>query len=120
MICNIEPTLAPITFIGGGDTELEFEIYDEMNRPIDLRAYTCKFYLSRHGVNTLKPILDMTGTVSLTAPHNVFKVALSRADTLSLNGKFIYQITMIDNIQGGSRPVGQGYCVITRNINQGG
>ena len=77
------------------------------------------FYLSRYGVKTKTPLLEKVGAVVNADDMNKFNVNLTKSDTDGLSGKYIYQITLV----GGANytyQMGQGFCIITRNVNQGG
>ena len=64
------------------------------------------------------PALSKSMTVAQDEKTSMLTVTLTAADTVNLNGKFVYQITIIDS-RGFSIIPDQGIMHIHSNINRG-
>lgn len=115
--CKIEPQLDPITFIGGNSQVLVFPIFDEDNRPIDIEGYTYEFVLCRYDIRNSSIVLKKNGKFIDDSEKNKFEVHLESKDTKLLEGKYLYQLSVIVNAES-TYEIGQGFCTITRNLNR--
>lgn len=112
-------TLTTVPFIGGATQEFGFPIYrSEKTKPFSL--YRCKAWFS------VKNALNKTGLAILSKEmgvaigtegvDNVLTVTIEPLESVNLNGKYEYQITVIDQVDGRSEIAGKGYLYIDRNI----
>lgn len=115
--CDNSMRLPTIAFIGGNAQQLIFELYDEQNRPYDLSYHECHFYLGPYNMRPAQNLLSKTGTILDSDYHNLFVVELDTPETKTLEGKYVYQISIVYDDKTVYEP-GQGFCVIDRNINR--
>lgn len=99
--------------ISGSTFTFFFEIFDEMNNPINLENRTGKLYIAPFGQpNTI--IIEKTGTWSSSLPNRMaFK--LTPVDTRKLNGIYIHQLEITDYSGNAYRPT-QGLLKATPAI----
>ena len=113
-------TLPEIDFIGGSTQELVFHCYSmKHEKPIDLSFCTANFALVNFVNKSGDPLVEKEMEVCVDNDEgtaNILKVVLSPKDTVSLNGKYIYQITIVD-IEGAVDIPDQGIAYISKNIN---
>ena len=123
-LCAYDPyTLPTIDFVAGATQELVYHTYFERNgTPFDLAGCTANFslvnYVNKHGA----PLVSKTMTVEKEDDEpgtiaNILRVILTPSDTVELEGKFIYQITIMDD-DGEVEPPFQGIMRIANNINK--
>jgi hypothetical protein len=112
-------TLPEFTFVGGKTQQLVFNLKDENGEPYN--AYGCKidFSICDYSNKTGTPCLSIAPTLltGATGEASILSVNIAAKDTVSLYGKYIYQITIID-INGKTEIPNQGIMNITRNINE--
>lgn len=119
---NKRYNLPEISFHGGGSEEFYFDLYNKEYEPLETPGLcTVNFdVISYSNMDYTSPIIHKV-TNNLIAGeegvNNRVVVSLNREDTLHLYGKFIYQITIIDDSTGVAEPAGQGIMEIYRNIN---
>lgn len=101
--------LAEMSFIGGTNQILEFDIYNSSGSPIDLSSSTVSWAMSPYG-NPSYVVLSKTGILAVS-PLNRFSVEILNADTASLYGKFTHQPIIIDYLGNEFRP-SQGIITI--------
>ncbi len=123
MNCSYNPyTLPTIDFIGGSTQELVFHSYSMHNKgPIDLSSCTANFsiinFVNKHGAPIFsKQMQILLGNDKNERVQNILKVILRPLDTVDLEGKFIYQISIRDIT--GETEVPQGILYIFNNINK--
>lgn len=112
-------TLPTIEFVGGSTQDLMFHAYFQANkRAFDLDGCSAEFavidYTNQDGGDLFtKPmeILDVGGQVK-----NTLKVTLDSEDTVDWSGKYVYQITIIDNASGDVEIPKQGIMLVYRNF----
>lgn len=109
--------LPQIDFVGGSTKTLTFAIYGAHEMPYDVSNCTANFSVSSFGDIGVplisKPMTAGTGSET----SNILTVDLESADTLSLSGKYLYQITIKDNSGIVTIPY-QGNLYIFSNINR--
>lgn len=115
--CKIEPQLEPISFIGGNSQNLIFPVFDENNNPIDIEGYSYEFVLCRYDIRNSSVVLKKSGELIKDSDNNKFEVHLESKDTKQLEGKYIYQLSIIVSAED-TYEIGQGFCTITRNLNR--
>lgn len=122
MICDCNSLELPtVSFVGGETQDFIFNVYYyKGKKPHSLSGCICDFSIvnctNRRGV----PICSKSMTVKHTeggAFDNVLAVTLHPSETIDLEGKYIYQITLKD-INGDAEIPKQGYLYITNNINK--
>lgn len=114
-------TLSTISFVGGSTQTLGFKMYrTELTKPFSL--YRCRANFSIiHSVNKMGvPILTKTmeKTLGEEGVDNVVFVEILPEETVDLNGKYIYQITIEDTVDGKVEIPNQGVMYITNNIDK--
>lgn len=116
--------LPVINFVGGCFLPCNFHIYHPVTgKPVDLEGYTATFsvvnFENKHG----KPLIKKEMTVRYgTRPEekeiqNILYVDLLTHETINLEGKFLYQITVRDD-RGHSFIPKQGVMFIINNIDR--
>ena len=104
-------TLPEISFIGGSYQYLNYNVFDINNQPIDLNGATCIMKLRQYGNFGDSAILTKIGNV---VSQNSFQIVLSTEDTISIYGKYVQQIIVIDS--GGKEFRFQGIIFIEKAI----
>lgn len=126
MSCVSSPyTLPPIEFVGGSAQDLRFHVYFHMiQNPFDLSRCTANFAIVGFTNKRGSTILSKAMTVAKTGisvdgglVYNMLDVSLTSADTVALEGKYIYQISIKENT-GRIEVPSQGVLYITNNINK--
>ena len=121
MSCNCDGYGLPtIEFVGGSSQKLVFNIYHTTTeRPYELSAAEVNFSVVSHLGKLGNPIISKLMTISGSSGdiNNVASVELTPDDTVNLNGKYIYQISIKD-VQGTVEIPDQGILYITNNINK--
>lgn len=127
MIAIIVPnpyTLPTLDFVGGSTQILSFSLYFRVEGvPFD--ASECEAEFAIVNINNKKSTLLRKAMViepgsdetDGEAAENVISVTLDPADTVELDGKYIYQITIKDGYGGVDIP-NQGIMFITNNIDK--
>lgn len=102
-MCCPDPYILPtLDMVGGTSKELAFPSFlRDTKLPFDLSACKAEFsiidFLHREGTPVFtKEMTISTQVIDGATVANVLKVKLSPADTLSLQGKYLYQITIVD------------------------
>lgn len=112
-------TLPTINFIGGSTQELECLVMTHNgSKPFDLAGCTAFFSLIDYANATSVPQIykEMEIKANESGVCNSLSVKLGSSDTMSLTGKFIYQISIHGKL--GSVDNRQGIMLISGNINQ--
>ena len=116
-------TLPVISFVGGSTQELLFHtFYYENNERFDLTYCEANFaivnYVNKYGMPVLTKKMDIYLDEDTTdqAP-NTLRVVLNPSDTVALNGKYVYQISIRDK-SGRVEIPNQGIMLITNNIDK--
>lgn len=119
MINNIY-TLPELDFVGGATNDFQFRVYRDEGKTeaADLDGCTANFSLVNIINKSGTPALSKSMTVAQDEKTSMLTVTLTAADTVNLNGKFVYQITIIDS-RGFSIIPDQGIMHIHSNINRG-
>jgi hypothetical protein len=111
--CLIVNDLPEISFIGGAEQTLEFNIYDDNGLPINVVGSVCSWRLSPYG-NAGYTTLSILGVTS-GSQASKYTVTVSGSNTLSLEGKYIQQPKIID-IAGVEYRPSQGIVTIIPRI----
>lgn len=117
-------TLPDVEFVGGETSEFLFPVYKDEKKvvPLDLSGCTATFdvinIINKNGVPLVSKSMQSKQCDPLdeTSPYNILWVVLTSSDTVDLCGKYIYQITIIDNK--GNTALRQGVLQIHGNINR--
>lgn len=114
--------LPTIRFVGGETQELVFNTYSEATgQPFDLSSCTANLAVINWVNKSGKPLISKEMSVeapdSLTGEGalNILRVTLLPSDTVSLAGKYLYQIS-IRYVSGEMDIPAQGVMYISRNI----
>lgn len=109
--------LPEIHFVGGESQKFLFNLKTPMGYDFDANECDIGFAIINYANKNGSPIITKNATVimGINGIKNVAQVDLSPTDTLSLYGRYIYQITAKnkDNI---TEIPGQGIIDIARNI----
>ena len=110
----------PTINIVGGETELlTFNVFNSNREPAELVSGTeCGFAVAPYVSPGADPIITKTCSIQAgsSGARNVIVATLNSADTVDLNGKFIYQLTL--KFGDRAEPY-QGVMYIARNIHPG-
>lgn len=109
-------------FIGGDNREFIFTIIGESGRPLDVSLMDMKFSLieSNNKFGT-QIVLEKNATPTLNYEHNLvcdFKIKLVSTETIGMCGKYIYQLSIVD--QKKNVRIEQGILIAGKNINEKG
>ena len=117
--------LPTVSFIGGATQELIFHaLFLGNNKPFDLAGCTASFSVEDHLDRDGEPILSKSMTIEKgdaedgAAVDNLLKVTLTAAETVSWEGKYIYQVSVKD-ADGGVDIPSQGILFVHKNIHEG-
>lgn len=118
-------TLPTIDFVGGSTQDLVFHtFFRKIDVPFDLTYCTANFsvinYVNKHGTPIISKQMqidkgdkDVFGDIIV----NLLRVTLEARETVGLEGKFIYQISIKDNTNKVEIP-NLGILYISNNINK--
>jgi len=117
-------TLPTIDFVGGATQDFAFHVYFHAGgRPFDLDDCTANFavvnYINKNGAPLISKSMEVAQgeDTGEGVVDNILKVTLTPSDTMNLNGKYIYQITVKDTAGQVDIP-NQGIMRIINNINK--
>ena len=122
MLCSYDPYILPtINFVGGESKTLIFDTYYEnKSQPCVLRNSTSEFaiidFINRSGSPILRKPMSVLNEDDGTS--NSLTVNLLPDDTVKLEGKYVYQISIKDGLGNVEIPQ-QGLMYISNNINRG-
>lgn len=114
---DYEPYKLPaIDFVGGEQQDYQFYIYDRNQEAFDMTGYSAEFAVQSYTNKNGSPLIQKQMTIeNYSGMPILITVSLTASDTKDLNGKYIYQITIVD--PNGKRLIpSQGTMYITRNI----
>lgn len=114
--------LPEINFIGGESQTFVFNLYTPLGKPFDANGCTIGFaiinYVNKNGVPILvKEAPDVEVQLGESGVPNILIVNLLPEDTVYFQGRYVYQITIVDPY-GETEVPGQGIINIVRNIHQ--
>lgn len=114
-------SLPLIEFVGGEYKKIPFHVYHYIGRrPFDLAGCKCHFsvvnYTSQSGPVVISKEMVVDSEEDGAAANTIY-VELSPDETISLFGKFVYQITIIGQ-DGSAEPIKQGIMNIVQNIDK--
>ena len=102
---------------GGTSKRLRLTLYTAARQPFNAADCEAVFHLTDLQNIASAPLLEKTCTLdTAVAAGNVVTVHLKPEDTMSLSGKFIYQVTLTD--RDGEADVLQGLLTIRPNCGQ--
>lgn len=114
-------TLPEIVFVAGQSKTLRWRLFTETKTPFNAGGCTGNFaivdYSDKNGDPLVSKPLSFVIGDDETGAKNIAVAELLTSDTLGLNGKYIYQITIKD-IDGESEIPNQGILLISKNINE--
>lgn len=118
-------TLPEVVFVSGQSNTLRWRLFTKAGVPYNADGCTGNFAVVDYSDQTGDPliskslyfIVDPDADDSETAVKHIACVDLTPSDTLGLDGKYIYQITIKD-IDGEAEIPNQGFFQITHNINE--
>ena len=114
-------TLPEIVFVAGQSKTLRWRLFTEAKVPFNTSGCTGNFaivdYSDKNGEPLVSKPLSFVVGDDETGAKNIAIVDLLTSDTLGMNGKYIYQITIKD-IDGESEIPDQGILLISHNINE--
>lgn len=115
-LCDLDLyTLPTLKFVGGETQDLKFNVYKEKKpNPFNLSGCTANFSLINYVNNNGTPLISK----SMSYSGNVLSVTISPKETVNLNGKYIYQITIKDQVGSSVEIPDQGIAYIANNINK--
>lgn len=93
----IEEYMMPTLVVNSGEaTNFQINIHDEDGAILDAEYMSCKFY---EFCNLGSPVLSVTGSVTVDQQSKVGSVTISLAGdaTMSLHGKYVYQMLVEGN-----------------------
>jgi hypothetical protein len=106
--------LATISFIGGASKTLGFRIYNRGGSPIDVSNCTGRFAV----IDSVNKYGEPLFTQNMSPDEfNVLSVSISSDETVDLCGKYIYQISIVDEGGNAEEPQ-QGDLYIYNNIDK--
>lgn len=115
-------TLPEIPFVAGQSNTLRWRLFTIFNAPFNTEGCTGNFAVVDYSDQTGEPLISKPLEFLIgddeTGIKNVASVDLTPNDTLDLDGKYIYQITIKD-VDGEAEIPNQGFLWITHNINGG-
>ena len=123
MPCDYSPYELPtLEFVGGETQDLAFHIYFYKNKqPFGLNGCTASIsvvgFTNRGGTPVLTKEMKTAFNDDVTV-ENVLTVTLLPEETVDLNGKYIYQISIRD-IGGDVEIPKHGIMFVTNNIDKG-
>lgn len=91
-----EFTLPSIDFVGGETQQFLFRMFDKFKRPIEIVG-DCNFAITSYTNPSGAPLISKTMSVVYdeeTQLNSSVRVDLTPSDTVNLNGKYIYQISI--------------------------
>jgi len=101
--------LEQITMIAGDELKLEYKLYDNKQKEIDLNGATCLLSVFKYG-DPSYVIFSIEGTVD-NVELNKFEVIVSGSYTQNLSGVYQQQVKIIDGT-GSSHIPSQGKIII--------
>lgn len=117
---TMEPiyNLPKIQFVGGETQELCFRLKSPSGRYYTAEGMTVNYAVRKYGKIDEPPVINKTAEITLEANtmHSVIEIRLDSNDTLALDGRYVYQITVAGD-NGIIEIPGRGILEITRNIN---
>lgn len=113
-------TLPTIDFVGGETQKIVIHTYSpDGEEPYNVSGYSANFSVVSAMNKSGTPVITKAMDVSQAGEGegNVLSVCLEPSETVSMSGKYIYQITIMD-CDGGVEIPKQGIMMVTGNINK--
>lgn len=113
-------TLPELTFVAGKTQEMNFRLLEKNGDLYHAKYCTANFSICNYSNKVGTPLITLTPTFlsNGTDIMHILRVVLPAEKTVSLYGKYIYQIIIMDSTDRIEIP-NQGIMNITRNINIG-
>jgi len=113
-------TMPTVMFVAGQSNTLNWRLYTRGGSPYNAKGCTGNFSVVDYSDQTGDPLISKTVgfKIGIEEVMNVASVDLAPGDTLQLDGKYIYQLTIKDTYGEAEIP-NQGFLLITHNINKG-
>lgn len=108
-----------IDFVGGESRQIYFQIYTRTNKYYDASGCEIEFSIINYSNKNGEPEVIKKATIknNLAGAPCIAEVDLLPEDTVHLYGRYIYQLSIRDEIGEVEIP-GQGIIMIHRNIHQ--
>ena len=119
--------LPEINFVAGQSEKILWNVYNSNKQPFDGSDCVVNFAIVNYSNRTEVPLVskdlgfrvpDNVDENDDLIPQNVILVQLDPADTLQLEGKYIYQLTIVNESTGEVSIPYQGIMMIYKNINK--
>lgn len=112
-------TLPQDSFVAGQTCKYAWRLYRKSGSPFSANGCECKFALIDYSHKEDEPIFtkDVEFIVGEEGVENVATVTIEPEDTLYLDGKYIYQLSIKD-INGSIEIPNQGILYISNNIHK--
>lgn len=109
--------LPKIQFVGGETQDLCFRLKNMSGGYHTAEGFEANFSVRKYGRIGERPVIEKNTVVSLDPDglYSVVNIRLDSADTLLLDGRYVYQVT-ISGEDGYIEIPGQGIFEIVRNI----
>lgn len=109
--------LPDISFVGGCTADFEFNLKNESGNPYNAEGFKAYLTVAPRRKKEVCFSLECSLGENDDGAMSVLKTEISPQETLSLEGEFIYQLTLINSITKKVMPHLQGRMFIGRNIN---
>lgn len=112
-------TLPEDIFVAGRTRNYSWDLYNDDGTPFDCEDFTGNFALSNYSSVSDTPVVSKSVTFDEGSEGvlNVVKVTLLSSDTINLDGKYVYQLT-VKGTNGVNEIPDQGILYIYKNINK--
>ena len=112
-------TMPTIDFVGGQSNTINWRMYTRGGSPYNAKGCVGNFSVVDYSDQTGEPVISkiVTFKIGIEGVMNVASVDLAPSDTLHLDGKYIYQLTIKDIYEEAEIP-NQGLLMIAHNINK--
>lgn len=114
--------LPEINFVAGQSEKILWNVYDSNKEPFDGSDCIVNFAIVDYSNRTETPIISKEFGFRVpdddSTVQNVILVQLSPSDTLELEGKYIYQLTIVNQTSEEVSIPYQGIMMIYKNINK--
>ena len=112
-------TLPEWDFVGGATQKRRFALFHAQNRSCDLPQGKCNFAVTPYLNATAQPYISKDFNISISDDGltNIVIVTLTPQETVNMEGRYEYQLTIKDSKGNVSIPH-KGIMQVYRNINQ--
>jgi hypothetical protein len=118
--CLESPGLQSFEFTGGETVTLSFELVTKSGAPYNAEDDDVNFALTDYVNRSDEPIISRPCTISVGPEGiaNIATIVFDPQETLNLHGKFVYQITVRNGIDGEYEVPGHGLSLCARNTDR--